>query len=380
MQSAAAFAPRLPQGAEQVERWPSVYRDDLYKALALYKPPKKPLNKQLDYSRGKGSLKAVTSRTATSRTASPKAAGQRASSSRIAKVAEKASSKTAKLGRRKAASPAARRSPLAEQNVGRNDDSDGNSDESDDHDERDLTHVIITPETIQRCFCYSDVKGQKHLLLSTQKTWDCPFDIASNEWRRTKRPGKWPEYLQWPADVMRCRSWDGPCLVCGMSSGETPCGCSVPKWRGQHSWPTVRKLYMFPEKGIGVITQRTWQSGDYLGDYVGEIRPYNDHENNSYCLAVSINASSSRRIAMIDAKTYGNWTRFVNHSCRANLTFKEANVGGYRIYALVALRDIEVGEELTIDYGPGFIGEGAEASSCHCSEPSCRYRGRKSRH
>lgn len=131
---------------------------------------------------------------------------------------------------------------------------------------------------------------------------------------------------------------------------------------------------MMQGKGIGCITLRTWLPGELLGDYCGEIRPYNDYEHNPYCLAVSVFGSSSKRIAMIDSLAEGNWTRFVNHSCSANLRFKECNVGGHRIYALVAVRNIDVGEELTVDYGPGYMGQDGQ---CHCDEKNCRYKKRR---
>jgi SET domain-containing protein len=55
---------------------------------------------------------------------------------------------------------------------------------------------------------------------------------------------------------------------------------------------------------------------------------------------------------------------FINHSC-------EPNVGFAGNIVLVAMRDIEAGEELTTDYAMFDTSEGA--IDCHCGTPSCRH-------
>jgi D-alanine-D-alanine ligase-like ATP-grasp enzyme len=52
-----------------------------------------------------------------------------------------------------------------------------------------------------------------------------------------------------------------------------------------------------------------------------------------------------------------------NHSCRPNTGFNGLNV--------VALRNIAVGEELTLDYAT-ILEDNAEAFNCHCGFPECR--------
>src|SRR5690606_3453353 len=52
-----------------------------------------------------------------------------------------------------------------------------------------------------------------------------------------------------------------------------------------------------------------------------------------------------------------------NHSCEANTMLDGLNV--------IALRDIPVGEELTLDYS-AFLDESMESFACQCGSPSCR--------
>lgn len=67
----------------------------------------------------------------------------------------------------------------------------------------------------------------------------------------------------------------------------------------------------------------------------------------------------------------GHWVvcwdhaKYLNHCCEPNCAMTVAGCE-------VAIRDIEPGEELTVDYGP-FLGEG-EGFACACASPGCRGR------
>jgi hypothetical protein len=74
----------------------------------------------------------------------------------------------------------------------------------------------------------------------------------------------------------------------------------------------------------------------------------------------------------VDASRGGNDSRFINHSCDPNC---ESEVVDGRVY-IVALRDIEPGEELTYDYalepGEEIPPSGALPYACRCGSPRCR--------
>lgn len=68
----------------------------------------------------------------------------------------------------------------------------------------------------------------------------------------------------------------------------------------------------------------------------------------------------------IDAEVGGDATAFINHSCQPNAYMRE--VPGNRVM-FFALRDIEAGEEITIDYrDPNH----PPADGCRCGAPRCR--------
>jgi SET domain-containing protein len=67
----------------------------------------------------------------------------------------------------------------------------------------------------------------------------------------------------------------------------------------------------------------------------------------------------------VDSSRGGNGTMFVNHCCAPNC-FMRVTRGHIIIYAL---RDIEAGEELTLDYGETYHDD---SKLCRCGAPTCR--------
>ncbi|HEX4750845.1 MAG TPA: SET domain-containing protein-lysine N-methyltransferase [Bryobacteraceae bacterium] len=67
----------------------------------------------------------------------------------------------------------------------------------------------------------------------------------------------------------------------------------------------------------------------------------------------------------IDGAVGGSGAEYINHSCQPNLTSRI--VKGHILY--VSLRDIQVGEELTIDYR---FDKKVERVVCKCGATNCR--------
>ncbi|KAL2419314.1 hypothetical protein ABEF95_010111 [Exophiala dermatitidis] len=82
-------------------------------------------------------------------------------------------------------------------------------------------------------------------------------------------------------------------------------------------------------------------------------------------------AQSSRPAFVIDSAVRGNWTRYINHSCRPNTRFETVNLGHRRVVLVKAMRRIDYDEELTIDYGDSYFT--AFDYGCKCGYGSCRY-------
>ena len=79
--------------------------------------------------------------------------------------------------------------------------------------------------------------------------------------------------------------------------------------------------------------------------------------------------TAEREFCIIDPTKYGNWTRYINHSCEANTAFVIRPIGRIVIVGIEAQRDIRWGDEITIDYGAlYFLGR----LDCLCGTESCR--------
>ncbi|VDK27896.1 unnamed protein product [Gongylonema pulchrum] len=79
----------------------------------------------------------------------------------------------------------------------------------------------------------------------------------------------------------------------------------------------------------------------------------------------------------VDAKFKGNVSRFINHSCEANLVILrvvwDANIRHFPHICFYARRDIQQGEELTIDYGNQWWDVKLRDFSCQCGSVACKY-------
>ncbi len=69
----------------------------------------------------------------------------------------------------------------------------------------------------------------------------------------------------------------------------------------------------------------------------------------------------------IDGQVHGNGTQFINHSCQPNCRIRI--VRGHILF--FALRDIEPGEEILLDYESSYH---SNRKACQCGAPACRGR------
>lgn len=108
--------------------------------------------------------------------------------------------------------------------------------------------------------------------------------------------------------------------------------------------------------------------GALLGEYLGEIHPARYSGDGVYGLDFSLPSRPVEEVvALVSAARYGNWTRFVNHSCEAAARFVVVRVGGRWRNVLQAVRAIGAFEEVTVDYGEGYWRD----RRCVCGAEGC---------
>ncbi|ESO04628.1 hypothetical protein HELRODRAFT_131923, partial [Helobdella robusta] len=114
-------------------------------------------------------------------------------------------------------------------------------------------------------------------------------------------------------------------------------------------------------RGWGVKSLEKIPKGAFVEEYIGEVILSEEAEkrgqqDNSEGLTYLFDLDFySRDCAYtVDAKTYGNVSHFINHSCDPNLAIFNVWVDNLDIklprLALFAIKDIKMGEELTFDY------------------------------
>lgn len=112
-----------------------------------------------------------------------------------------------------------------------------------------------------------------------------------------------------------------------------------------------------PGVGHGLFAVYDIPEGDFILEYTGEKVPtaIADKTGSRYLFVVD-NAWT------VDGQVPENIAGYVNHACEPNT---EASIEDDRIM-IYAARDIESGEEITIDYGDEYFEEYIEPAGCKC--------------
>ncbi|KAJ8286521.1 hypothetical protein GJAV_G00040110 [Gymnothorax javanicus] len=157
------------------------------------------------------------------------------------------------------------------------------------------------------------------------------------------------------------------------------CSC----WRNcknrvvQNGLRTRLQLFRTRKMGWGVKSLQDISQGTFVCEYVGEIisdAEADVRENDSYLFNLD---SKVGDVYCIDARFYGNISRFINHMCEPNLfpvrVFTSHQDLRFPHVAFFASRNISAGEELGFDYGNHFWDIKGKFFSCECGSVQCRH-------
>ena len=122
-----------------------------------------------------------------------------------------------------------------------------------------------------------------------------------------------------------------------------------------HYLPKMSIRFINEKVGYGAFLEEPLEPNSYAGEYTGVVR-----ENariyfaplNNYLMEYPVLDRFGRSL-VIDAKN-GNSCRFINHSSEPNLKTHYAFIDGLYHSILLSLKKIEVGEQLTYDYGANY--------------------------
>jgi len=118
-----------------------------------------------------------------------------------------------------------------------------------------------------------------------------------------------------------------------------------------------------PIQGKGCFAVAHFKGGRKIAEYAGErIR---NAEANRRANRRRLRICAIDECWSLDGSRGGNGTHYINHSCEPNAFMKIL----YGHVLFIALRDIEPGEEITIDYQSTLH---SNKKRCICGAPSCR--------
>jgi SET domain-containing protein len=119
-----------------------------------------------------------------------------------------------------------------------------------------------------------------------------------------------------------------------------------------------------PIEGRGCFATGRFRRGRKVAELIGQ-RIGRAEAERRICGRRRIRICDVDERTAIDANVSGDATAYINHSCRPNLFTRV--VCGHVLF--FALRDIEPGEELTIDYESS---PHSDSTRCRCGASGCR--------
>ncbi|XP_034752396.1 histone-lysine N-methyltransferase EHMT1 isoform X2 [Etheostoma cragini] len=145
----------------------------------------------------------------------------------------------------------------------------------------------------------------------------------------------------------------------------------------QNGLRTRLQLFRTRKKGWGVRAVQDIPQGTFVCEYVGEIISEAEAEmrqNDTYLFSLD---DKPRDLYCIDARFYGNISRFLNHMCEPNLfacrVFTTHQDLRFPHIAFFASENITAGEELGFNYGDDFWEVKSKLFSCECGSSKCKY-------
>ncbi|UQC79346.1 SET domain-containing protein [Colletotrichum lupini] len=172
-----------------------------------------------------------------------------------------------------------------------------------------------------------------------------------------------------PMNAVACVQGMHTCHSCGQEQSEDPkinsCYCFPTLFgSGRRSPCPVQVFRTSDGRNNGLMALCPFERGAAIGEFVGLITK--DLQNMDV-----MDSSTGVRAYQIWQGRQGNFTRFVNHSCKSNAQFQQFVWMSTQRIILVS-KGIEAGHEVTVDYS-GSYWRGLD-KECLCGESCCRYR------
>ncbi|KAK5654457.1 hypothetical protein OQA88_7368 [Cercophora sp. LCS_1] len=160
------------------------------------------------------------------------------------------------------------------------------------------------------------------------------------------QPANWRRNWAWPSDPAAVPPGEKFCQLCKRRNG---CTCAAKRMAD------VARVSIDGPKGEGVRSQGTHNKGQLLGELMGELTPPGTYSQ--FTVPLRRPDVGDSVVADIYTGRRGNWVRKVNHNVEPTAKLQVLRMQGRFRLVLVALRDIQDGEEITVFGGRGYAGE-----------------------
>ncbi|XP_071980981.1 histone-lysine N-methyltransferase EHMT1 isoform X2 [Engystomops pustulosus] len=141
------------------------------------------------------------------------------------------------------------------------------------------------------------------------------------------------------------------------------------------------QLFRTKNMGWGVRSLQEIPMGTFVCEYVGELISDSEadvREDDTYLFDLD---NKDGEVYCIDARFYGNISRFINHLCEPNLlpvrVFMSHQDLRFPRIAFFSSRQIRAGEQIGFDYGDRFWDIKGKVFSCRCGSPKCKHSAMK---
>ncbi|KAK6813275.1 hypothetical protein RU639_011051 [Aspergillus parasiticus] len=163
----------------------------------------------------------------------------------------------------------------------------------------------------------------------------------------------------------------GVCLVCKERQSDeiekNHCSCFPTLFGGVRNPVPVQLFHTTSGKNNGVIARSNFDRGIAIGEFTGLITKGIEGVD------VMLGGTRTRTYQVFQGQM-GNFTRFINHSCRPNSQFQRFYWRG-KERIIVVSRGVTAGSEITVDYSDHYWKQLNKI--CLCGEPCCRFRERR---
>ncbi|KAJ1354323.1 hypothetical protein KIN20_011221 [Parelaphostrongylus tenuis] len=130
-------------------------------------------------------------------------------------------------------------------------------------------------------------------------------------------------------------------------------------------------------RGWAVRALRDIRRGAFIGEYTGELLSDAEMNRAERTDTYFFETRVGKNLYTVDARLYGNFTRFINHSCRPNaavaMVIWEAQLEQLNHICIFATENICKGDEITISYGQSWWKAKLPQFSCKCGHDNCEY-------